>query len=353
MNLAYRCVQTFSIGLTLFAGLLASPAAYAEETEIQKYVVSVERIWDRAGHNAFTDIIAFKGSLYCTFREGSGHIPGRNGLVRVIRSRDGMNWESVALLAEEHVDLRDPKLSITPDGRLMINTGASFYHGSERKAIESRVIFSDTSGENFSSPQKVILPTSVAKGFDWLWRVTWHEGTAWGCFQQIPNQGERALYLVRSKDGIHYDLVTKLDVNLPTETTLRFLPDKTMVAMTRRVGEEPYGWIGQAQPPYTKWNFKPSEIRFGGPNFIELPGGKWLAGTRGYASKGAQTDLLWLTPDTAEFQKIVTLPSGGDNSYPGFVVDPERNVVWVSYYSSHEGKTAIYLATLRLDALTK
>jgi hypothetical protein len=45
------------------------------------------------------------------------------------------------------------------------------------------------------------------------------------------------------------------------------------------------------------------------------------------------------------------LPSGGDNSYPGFVIDRAQRLVYVSYYSSHEGKAAIYLATLRLDAL--
>jgi hypothetical protein len=48
---------------------------------------------------------------------------------------------------------------------------------------------------------------------------------------------------------------------------------------------------------------------------------------------------------------LVTFPSGGDNSYPGFVVDQEKGRLHVSYYSSHEGKAAIYLATLRLDAL--
>jgi hypothetical protein len=48
------------------------------------------------------------------------------------------------------------------------------------------------------------------------------------------------------------------------------------------------------------------------------------------------------------------LPSGGDNSYPGFVLtSPDRALV--SYYSSHErdpsGKTitAIYLAQLELQ----
>ncbi|MGH9844776.1 MAG: hypothetical protein ACREEM_39160 [Blastocatellia bacterium] len=45
-------------------------AARAQETAAQKYLVSVERIWDRAPHNAFTDLAEFNGRLYCAFREG-------------------------------------------------------------------------------------------------------------------------------------------------------------------------------------------------------------------------------------------------------------------------------------------
>jgi hypothetical protein len=43
----------------------------------------------------------------------------------------------------------------------------------------------------------------------------------------------------------------------------------------------------------------------------------------------------------------VTLPSGGDCSYAGLVW--HEGQLWVSYYSSHEGKTAIYLARLKVD----
>jgi hypothetical protein len=42
----------------------------------------------------------------------------------------------------------------------------------------------------------------------------------------------------------------------------------------------------------------------------------------------------------------VTLPSGGDCSYPGMAW--HDGILWVAYYSSHEGKAAIYLARVRL-----
>ena len=65
----------------------------------------------------------------------------------------------------------------------------------------------------------------------------------------------------------------------------------------------------------------------------------------------AVTALYWLVDGALE--ELAELPSGGDNSYPGFVqLSGDRALV--SYYSSHEsdasGKriTAIYLAELKL-----
>jgi len=37
--------------------------------------IEVKKIWDRAPHNAFTDLIRYKSYFYCTFREGMSHVP--------------------------------------------------------------------------------------------------------------------------------------------------------------------------------------------------------------------------------------------------------------------------------------
>ena len=57
---------------------------------------------------------------------------------------------------------------------------------------------------------------------------------------------------------------------------------------------------------------------------------------------------MWLDPEEGELTEILKLPSGGDCSYPGLVW--HNNLLWVSYYSSHEGKTSIYLATVKFPA---
>ena len=92
---------------------------------------SVEKIWDNGKHCAFTSLIKYKGNYYCSFREGESHIfdskGEANGKVRILQSPDGNRWESVALIGKQGFDLRDPKLSITPDGRLMVIIGGSIY----------------------------------------------------------------------------------------------------------------------------------------------------------------------------------------------------------------------------------
>jgi len=46
-------------------------------------------------------------------------------------------------------------------------------------------------------------------------------------------------------------------------------------------------------------------------------------------------------------QRLVELPSGGDTSYPGMVLMDD--VLYFSYYSSHEGKTSIYFAEIPME----
>jgi len=340
----------FAAGLLGFVFWLASASHTAAQTiSAQEAIIPVERIWDRADHNAFTDLIRFKGRLYCTFREGSAHVHGLDGKIRVIASKDGQNWESVALLAEDQVDLRDPKLSETPDGRLMVSMGGSFYRNKKLLKREPRVSFSNEEGNTFSSPTPVVLDKDIRTGYDWLWRVTWHEGVGYGVVYQTV-EPEWQVQLVSTKDGTHYDHVATLDVDgKPGETTLRFMPDGRIVALMRREGEDRRGFFGTSAPPYTDWSWSRLKIRLGGPNFICLPNGRFLAGTRGgYENRKYCTSLVWLTRGGG-VSPIFTLPSSGDTSYPGFVPDDDK--LLVSYYSSHEDKTSIYLATIRLDAL--
>ncbi len=72
-------------------------------------------------------------------------------------------------------------------------------------------------------------------------------------------------------------------------------------------------------------------------------------GRAGTTKEGPRTTLYWLADDT--LHPFAQLPSGGDNSYPGFLeLSPTHAVV--SWYSTHEKDakgnpiTAIYMADL-------
>jgi len=81
-------------------------------------------------------------------------------------------------------------------------------------------------------------------------------------------------------------------------------------------------------------------------------GARYVVGGRRNTENGPKTALYWLADEA--LSPIVELPSGGDNSYPGFVELDDGSGL-VSWYSSHEKNsdgesiTAIYLANLILE----
>jgi hypothetical protein len=332
-NLMQRNLITWIVcGLALAGNCLV-----AAETN----AFSVKRIWDAGQHNAFTDLIHFQGKWFCTFRESEAHVGG-NGKIRVLTSGDAERWESAALLTEAGVDLRDPKFSITSDGRLMLALGGSIYEGKILKGRQPRVSFS-RDGLAWSAPQKVL-----SEG-DWLWRVTWHEGKAYGITYLSAPAGatksttpaEWIVKLVESTNGVDYRVLKEFDVTgRPNEATVRFLANGDGVILLRRETKDKEAWIGVSKAPYTDWKWQSAGMFVGGPNFIQLPNGKLVASGRQMAPGGPKTFVGEMTMNSITPKDI--LPSGGDCSYPGLVW--HENKLWVSYYSSHEGKSSIYLA---------
>jgi hypothetical protein len=69
--------------------LVLSASLVAADEPSSPVLVDVQRIWDRAPHNAFTDLIRFRDRWFCVFREARNHWgPGAQGKVRAITSDD-------------------------------------------------------------------------------------------------------------------------------------------------------------------------------------------------------------------------------------------------------------------------
>ena len=116
-----------------------------------------------------------------------------------------------------------------------------------------------------------------------------------------------------------------------------------MMMIVRRGGDDKMGMMGTSKAPYTDWNWKKLDFQLGGPNFEVIPIDKILLATRMYSDEGNYTALLMGKKDEP-FHEVMKLPSGGDNSYAGMFTI--AGYVWLSYYSSHEGKASIYYARI-------
>jgi hypothetical protein len=310
-------------------------------------LLSVTRIWDNAEHNALTDLIRYKNKWFCTFRESDAHVYGRDGAIRILSSPDGIVWSHESLLVKEGVDLRDPKLSVTPYGRLMLLVGGISYQETNYISRHPLVAFSED-GSAWGEFHDILQP------HEWLWRLTWFEGKGYGVsysFSDPQNWKKKwNVKLFSTDDGLKYQQIVQWEIpGHPNETTLRFDNSGKMIALVRREGKgERKAWIGTSIAPYTDWYWNETNHHIGGPNFLILPNGKMLAAGRvdqrtpyGYYEKTALLDMT-----EKDLYPIFYLPSGGvDCSYPGMVYDQE--LLWVSYYSSHEEKTAIYFAKLK------
>jgi hypothetical protein len=330
--------------LLLTALLLLPNACFAAPPHAE--LLSVTKISDRAPHSAFTDLIFWKGQFICAFREGRGHMSS-DGKIRILSSPDGNTWKSVALLELKDYDLRDASLSVMPDGRLMLNGGASRRpKDGDHTPTENFVAFSDD-GTSWTTP---VQKEFVEPG-RWLWRVTWNRhGKAYGVLYQAGG-GANASSLLVTSDGQDYQKLvpTLLDNGRPTEAVLRFDDQENLYCLQRRDGQPPANtaMLGMSTPPYTNWEWHDLGQFLGGPNLIHLPGGDWIAGGRMIRDGKPKTVLAKLDVVKHALEPILELPSGGDTSYPGFVL--RDGILYVSYYSSHEGNGRIYFAKVKLQ----
>jgi len=309
-------------------------------------IISLNKIWNYAEHNALTDLIYFQDHWYCVFRESTAHVHGLEGIIRLIKSSDALKWQTEAVFIEESYDLRDPKLSITPDGRLMLLVGATNYIGKRYISRQSHVAFSED-GHRWGP----LIP--VLEIHEWLWRLTWHNGKAYGAAYKFSNPHkiteEWEINFYESEDGLHFHHLAKWEIpGWPNESTVQFIGSMAVALVRRDHYQNNHSWMGTSFPPYTDWDWKETQVHLGGPNFVVLPNLDMWAGGR----------ILHPTP-YGLFEKTVLakmnegniipslwLPSWGDCSYPGMFW--HHDYLWMTYYSSHEDKTSIYMAKIQL-----
>ncbi|QDT52507.1 hypothetical protein Pan44_05190 [Caulifigura coniformis] len=324
------------------AAVLAGASLSRADDASQARIVEVRRIWDAAPHNAFTDLVWRDGHWFCVFREGAKHV-SPDGALRVLSSTDGATWSSSALIRSTDSDLRDAKISIAPGNRLML-CGAGALHEPVNGMRHQSYVWYSEDGRDWGEPIPIGDP-----GF-WLWRIVWHDDIAYAVgYSTALDRSTRTTRLYRSTDGRTFEVIVP-ELNgagrSPGESSLLFDSDGSSLCIVRHDDpKEPAALLGSSRSPYREWTWKSLQTRLGGPQVIRLPDGRLVVGGRDSIGP-PECNLWWLDPETAKLTTLATLPSGGDTSYPGLVF--RDGLLWVSYYSSHEEKTSIYLAKVKL-----
>ncbi|HVX61912.1 MAG TPA: hypothetical protein VHC19_14950 [Pirellulales bacterium] len=351
------CLKT-TLGVAL-ALLTSAQEAFADAAP-QVSVLSVRRVFHNGEHNAFTDLCRFRGQLYLTFRScPDGHMVHPTASIIVLRSPNGEQWEQIHRFHVAERDTRDPHFLVFRD-KLFVYTG-TWYSGKttlprEDYDLNKHLGYAAWSEDGSAWHGPIMLEGTFGH---YIWRAAAFGDKAYLCgrrkpgFQVGPRGEGRNVesLMLESDDGLIWRKRAVFQEAAGDETAFLFEPDGSVLAVGRHGGGQEAQLL-RSPPPYAQWERKSLDRPIGGPLLTKW-GARYLVGGRKTTKdRGPKTSLCWLIGD--RLQEFAELPSGGDNSYPGFVeLSPNRGLA--SYYSSHErdgaGKpiTAIYLAELSLQ----
>ncbi len=272
-------------------------------------------------------------------------------------SRDGQDWEEVHTFSVSKRDVRDPHFLVF-QGNLFVYTGTWWADTPERDVNHHLVGFClgfcawSEDGNTWHGPRML----DGTHGY-YIWRAATHNGVAYlngrriRDFEVVPDRAEPAEYmeswLLHSPDGFTWAPLGLIQPTLGDETALLVEEDGSMLAVARAGGRP--AQLCRAQPPYTQWTRVELDRHIGGPLLTKWDNHYLVGGRKQLGDAPAVTSLYELIG--GQLQEIAELPSGGDNSYPGFVALSAAEGL-LSFYSSHEGSgthlapSAIYMAKL-------
>lgn len=310
--------------------------------------ISIKRVAYQEGRvKAFTDITFFDDQFFLVFRESDKHAFGENGVIHIFKSLDGENWNFMKEISISGIDLRDPSFAINGDEMSL------YVHGSKYEN-QTIIEFSDynfkySTLEGWLAPQDVVLDNlsdtnnSITGNEAWPWRVTWHDNKAY----TVGYDGSEIFDLYTSQDGLFFsrlNVIQEIDYT-PTEARIRVNDDNEFFVLARRNFGSAI--LGRSLAPEQEWEWfgEISIENFRGLNFLVLDDNKLIF-------SGAFFSWVYLglyDLETNTYRQIVDIPSFGDGSYPGMVVND--NILWLSYYTSFENEvgSSIYVAKINLN----
>ncbi len=337
--------------IVLGIGLAVVSAAGSAEPAIDW----MTKVYDDGEHNAFTDLISWKGQYYLCFRHGASHL-SMDGEIRVMRSTDLKTWEACGTV-DTLGDDRDPHFT-TNDQALYVFFGTWDLMHDAGNGVPGRGklrshFASSADGVTWSKVQGVYEPLW------WLWRVRWHQGAFYSVAYYLtwPATPSGEAKLLRSEDALHWTVVSTISKDfVPDEADFRFLPDGSMETILRTCAGSGNALWAKSDPTLTQWQQEDAGALVHSPGMVTWKNRCFVAG-RGKDEKTSVTRLWELVGH--QVQPLLTLPSSGDTAYPGLIIDPatanaERPAFFITWYSQHERATdkpnqaAVYVARITL-----
>ena len=132
-------------------------------------LIEVRKIWDKAPHNAFTDLVRFQDRWFCVFREGKAHVSPDGALRFSLRRTAKMGIGRPHDLAEFRPARREDHRHSRRPADAVRRRGAP----RQIEAYNSRWRWFSKDGRTWSEHHEIGDPDF------WLWRVTWHKGMAY------------------------------------------------------------------------------------------------------------------------------------------------------------------------------
>ncbi len=350
-------------------------------------IVETRKIWSvdqipnrEESRIEFPHLIRFREHWYCCFREGKIHMNHPSGRCRVIRSADGEQWETAALFEWNGGDVRETRLAVTAENRLMANTSIYFVSDEPREIgyssggapyeshyqldkpgtpeddLECNVArqsatWLSADGKNWGSIN--VCPTGIN---NWRWDVVWNHGMGYS-IGYCGKDHDGTLY--RTRDGKNWRVLKRnfFPEGQGNEASLAFGKDGTAWCLLRG-GPSP-AMIGIAEPPfYQNWTWRHTTIAIeandptymrskdyfrgdlGGPKMIRLQDGRLMAAGRA----NGRVTLFRIDHEKAMLTKCLELEG---TSYPGLVEHEQE--LWITYGSLGTA-SEIHLARVSMEA---
>lgn len=320
-------------------------------------VTDIRRVFDNGEHNAFTDLTRFNDRYYLTFRScPDGHMVHPTSSIIILVSDDLERWEQVHRFRVPKRDTRDPHFLVFQN-RLFVYTG-TWYSGDttlprDEYDLNKHLGYAawTDDGREWHSP---IMLEGTFGHYIWkaeaLGNKAYLNGRRKRNFEMVARGEGRQVesVMLESDDGLVWKTRAMFQTTRGDETAFRFLADRSVLAVGRRGSSQ--AQLLRSAWPWTSWQRTDLDRYIGGP-LLTRWGNRWVVGGRRQTPGGPRTSMCWLIQD--KLTEFAELPSGGDNSYPGFIaLSPTKAVM--SWYSSHEKdeqgrvRTAIYMANLQL-----